>query len=87
MVKCIRLVDGEGKGIPSDMIEIIDWDVNDHIKIMVKNYNWGFSQKEVFTLMNLINDKVKYGVHVEEAREYINLLDKLEKIIERNTTK
>ena len=87
MVKCIRLVDGEGKGIPSDMIEIIDWDVNDHIKIMVKNYNWGLSQKEVFTLMNLINDKVKYGVHVEEAREYINLLDKLEKIIERNTTK
>lgn len=85
-VKCIRIVDGYDNPIPNDNIDVFRFE-DDYIGIRILNYHSGLSQSELFTLMNLINDKIKYGVHVEDARKYLELLDRLEKIVERKVCK
>ena len=41
------------------------------------------SKTDIIILMELINDKIEYGVSVDKARNYIDLLDKLGKIVRK----
>ena len=81
MVIKVCLIDENGK--PYDNYKVIDV-AKDSIKIVIKNNDNDFSLKELRWLRTATIDMIYDGGTPETMRGYINLLDKIENIIERN---
>ena len=81
-MKIVRVYDKNDNFIPFDRCKVICWD-DDKLYLKIYDYDSELSQRDITILMELINDKIEYGVSVDKARNYIDLLDKLEKIVRK----
>ena len=86
MVIKIDLVDVDGKLLSNDNYDAIQVE-NDFIKIIIKNNDNDFSLRELRWLRTATIDMIYDGGTPETMRGYINLLDKIENIIERKHDK
>ena len=84
----VEVYRNDGKKIFAEDIDWVHSDDYRNLEIhLKKTVCEKLSDEEMFTLMQLINKRIEYGVHVEEAKDLIHLLDKLEKIHERKYSK
>jgi hypothetical protein len=67
-------------------VHSIDED-GEHIKLMIMGTFFEFSDLEILELMLMIDEKLKYGVGIDESRNLIKLFDKLNKIYKRKSHK
>ena len=82
----IEILDTTGRKIPSEMIEDLSWD-RDTIVVKVNTDLVVFPQSEWMTLLYLLAKAIDYGGEVEEIRNYIELFDKIKKIVDQNDCK
>ena len=82
----IEILDTTGRKIPSEMIEDLSWD-RDTIVVKVNTDLVVFPQSEWMTLLYLLTKAIDYGGEVEEIRNYIELFDKIKKIVDQNDCK
>jgi len=82
----IKILDTTGRKIPSEMIEDLSWD-RDTIVVKVNTDLVVFLQSEWMTLLDLLANAIDYGGEVEEIRNYIELFDKIKKIVYQNDRK
>ena len=82
----IEILDVTGRKIPSEMINDLSWD-KDTIVVKVNTDLVVFPQSEWLTLLHLLAKAIDYGGEVEEIRNYIELFDKIEKIVDQNDCK
>lgn len=82
----IEILDATGRKIPSEVIDDLSWD-GDTIVVKVKTDLVVFLQSEWMTLLYLLAKAIDYGGGVEKIRNYIELFDKIKKIVDQNDCK
>ena len=82
----IEILDVTGRKIPSEMIDDLSWD-RDTIVVKVNTDLVVFLQSQWMTLLHLLAKAIDYGGEVEEIRNYIELFDKIKKIVDQNDCK
>lgn len=82
----IEILDVTGRKIPSEMIDDLSWD-RDTIVVKVNTDLVVFLQSQWMTLLHLLVKAIDYGGEVEEIRNYIELFDKIKKIVDQNDCK
>ena len=82
----IEILDVTGRKIPSEMIDDLSWD-RDTIVVKVNTDLVVFPQSQWMTLLHLLAKAIDYGGEVEEIRNYIELFDKIKKIVDQNDCK
>ena len=82
----IKILDTTGRKIPSEMIDDLSWD-RDTIVVKVNTDLVVFPQSQWMTLLHLLAKAIDYGGEVEEIRNYIELFDKIKKIVDQNDCK
>lgn len=82
----IEILDVTGRKIPSEVIDDLSWD-RDTIVVKVNTDLVVFPQLEWLTLLHLLANAIDYGGEVEEIRNYIELFDKIKKIVDQNDCK
>jgi hypothetical protein len=82
----IEILDVTGRKIPSKVIDDLSWD-RDTIVVKVNTDLVVFPQSQWMTLLHLLAKAIDYGGEVEEIRNYIELFDKIKKIVDQNDCK
>ncbi len=82
----IEILDKTGRKIPSEMIDDLSPN-RDTIVVKVKTDLVVFPQSEWMTLLYLLAKAIDYGGEVEKIRNYIELFDKIKKIVDQNDCK
>lgn len=95
MVRIFQVIDSNGNQIPLSHIKMIDSKTGmdsvgnsvENIKIYLKDDFEVFSDDEIHLMIQAISEEVNCGVIVPVARQYLEIIDKLEKIRERKHDK
>ena len=89
MVKyCVHIVDSNGNPIPSNSIKIHSYDSDlDVLKVIINDGSDLITQSDWKVIELLLIKAIDYGGGVEEIRNYIELYDKIKKIINQNDCK
>ena len=81
----IEVYGSNGKMIPYEKISTNSYD-GKKIKLLLETLP-NFSNIEWLTLLQLLAKAIDYGGEVEEIRNYIELFDKIKKIVDQNNCK
>ena len=81
----IEVYGSNGKMIPYEKISTNSYD-GKKIKLLLETLP-NFSNIEWLTLLHLLVKAIDYGGEVEEIRNYIELFDKIKKIVDQNDCK
>ena len=82
----IELYSGSGKSIPYEIVCRTYRSGDELFKLLLETFP-DFSNKEWMTLLHLLAKAIAYGGEVEEIRNYIELFDKIKKIVNQNDCK
>lgn len=84
----VIIKDSKGNSIPSNQITIHSCDdKGDILQVVINDGSDLITQYEWLLIKYLLVKAIDYGGGVEKIRNYIELFDKIEKIVERNDCK
>ncbi len=85
----IRLIDSKGKNIADNYkITTQEWECDTQITIQLLDdlpLKEVMFRDDISLLMDLLEDKIKYGDYVPKIRKMLELYDKLEKLLKENS--
>lgn len=81
------IYDNNGDTIVADDIDWIHTDDWRLVEVHLKDSIVRFDDSEFKTLIHVLSNEIESGVYVGLAKEYIKLLEKLQKMNERNCSK
>ena len=82
----IYVKDGDGRLIENARINDYKSFPHEEYEIVIDSYNI-FSRDELLLIQYLLAKAIDYGGEVEEIRNYIELFDKIKKIVDLNDCK